>query len=243
MRALVFASRNGRELLRDPVSLAFGVGLPVVLLLLMQLIQRSTGSVVEIFNLERFAPGIALFSLAFLSMFAAMLMAGDRDTSFLARLFAAPMTAADFIGGYCLPLLPLALAQGLVCFGVAVLLGLRLTVGILWCLLAMLPGAMLFISFGLFMGTVLRYRQVGPIASILVQVAALSSGMWFDLDLIGGAFRTICRVLPFSRALELMQRALLGSYAGSAANISWVLCYTVLLTTATIYLFRRQMRK
>ncbi|MCI8526342.1 MAG: ABC transporter permease [Oscillospiraceae bacterium] len=242
MRAMAFGTRCRRELLRDPVSLFFSVGLPVALLAMMHLIQRSIGDGPAIFDLPRFTPGIALFSLAFLSMFAAMLLAGDRDSAYLTRLYASPMQAADFLAGYCLPLLPLGLAQGAVCFLAAFCLGLRDAAGALRCLLAMVPVILLFIALGLLLGSILRGRQVGAIASILVQVVALSSGMWFDLELIGGGFRTVCRLLPFARALELIQRAMAGSAAGAAENLAWVLGYAAAISAAAVLLFRRQMR-
>lgn len=243
MRALIFGTRCRKELLRDPVSLVFSVGLPVVLLLLMQLIFRSTGGAVETFRLEVFTPGIALFSLTFLCMFAAMLLAGDRDSAYLSRLYASPMTARDFLAGYCLPLLPLGLAQGAVCFAAALCLGLRPTVGILRCLLAMIPVILLFIALGLLLGSILRYRQVGPVASIVVQVAALSSGMWFDLELIGGAFRTVCRALPFAHGVELLRGALEGAAPALWENLGCLLGYTAAIALAAVWLFRRQMRQ
>ena len=41
MRMLAFARRNWKEILRDPLTLAFGAGFPLVLLLLFSLIQRN----------------------------------------------------------------------------------------------------------------------------------------------------------------------------------------------------------
>ena len=40
-KMLFFASRNRKELLRDPLSLIFGIGFPVVLLLLLHLLRRT----------------------------------------------------------------------------------------------------------------------------------------------------------------------------------------------------------
>ena len=40
MRWLVFARRNLRELVRDPLTLCFGLGFPVAVLLLLTVIQR-----------------------------------------------------------------------------------------------------------------------------------------------------------------------------------------------------------
>ena len=65
MRAAAFAKRNLKELLRDPLTLFFGLGFPLVLLVLMNVIQRNVP--VQIFALETLAPGIALFGLTFLA--------------------------------------------------------------------------------------------------------------------------------------------------------------------------------
>ncbi|MEE1356464.1 MAG: ABC transporter permease, partial [Clostridia bacterium] len=39
MRMLTFANRNTKEILRDPLNLGFGIGFPIVLLLLLSAIQ------------------------------------------------------------------------------------------------------------------------------------------------------------------------------------------------------------
>ena len=41
MRLTVFASRNGKELLRDPLSYLFCLGLPLMMLILMTIINGS----------------------------------------------------------------------------------------------------------------------------------------------------------------------------------------------------------
>ena len=243
MRAAVFAARNAKELLRDPVSPLFGVGLPLALLVLMNLIRQRAGDAAVMFELERFTPGIAMFSLTFLSMFTAMLVAGDRENAFLTRLFASPMTAAQFLAGYCLPLLPLGMAQGALCFAAAMFLGLHPTGGVLYCLAAMIPAVLLATALGLLLGSVLRYRQVGPVVSLLVQAAALTSGMWFELDWIGGVFQKICLLLPFSHTLELMRGALEGSWAGMGGHLLWLAGYTAAAALAAGLLFCRQMNR
>ena len=41
MRMLSFANRNRKEILRDPLSLIFGIGFPLILLLLMTWLKKS----------------------------------------------------------------------------------------------------------------------------------------------------------------------------------------------------------
>lgn len=173
MRMLAFASRNRKELIRDPLSLVFGIGLPIFLLLIMTALQRNVS--IAVFSLTNFTPGIAIFSFSFISLFTGMLIARDLSTSFLTRLFASPLTAADYIAGYSLPLLPIALVQSMLCFATAAALGLKLDGNIFWTLLTLVPAALLFIAFGLLLGTLFNDRSVGGITSILIQVVAFTS--------------------------------------------------------------------
>ena len=119
MRARAFASRNIRELLRDPLTVSFGLGFPLVLLVLLSLLQKNIP--VPMFEIETLAPGVAAFGLTFIALFSATLISRDRSRSFMMRLCASPMTARDFILGYLLPLLPISLVQGALCFLVAIL--------------------------------------------------------------------------------------------------------------------------
>lgn len=235
-----FAARNRKELLRDPFSLLFGVGLPVFLLLIISLMQTKIE--VDIFAIDRFAPGIAMFSFSFVSMFSGMLIARDRCSSFLARLFASPLSAADFLLGYSLPLLPLAMAQGAACFLTAFCLGLSFGVNALVSLLTLIPAAAVFIGMGLVLGSLLTDKQVGGVFALLIQVVAFSSGMWFDLEMMGGAFETIAYLLPFAHALKAAQSAMIGEFSGIPFHLLWCVGYAALFFTLATLLFKRKMR-
>lgn len=240
MRAMAFADRNAKELVRDPLTLVFGVGLPVVLLLLMVVLGRSVPN--EAFALERFAPGMAVFSLSFTTLFTGTLVAKDRSSAFLLRLFASPLTAPDYILGYAVPILPLGVAQSAVCFVVAVLLGLQVSRGVLLALVALLPIAALFTGVGLLLGTLLNEKQVAGFASILVQVTALISGTWFPLDLLGGTWKAICEALPFVHAVDATRAALAGDISAALPHLGWVLGYAVVVFAAAVAVFRTRMR-
>lgn len=54
MKLKAFAVRNAKEILRDPLNLAFGIGFPVVLLLLFSAIQANVPvSLFELSSLHR----------------------------------------------------------------------------------------------------------------------------------------------------------------------------------------------
>ena len=241
MKMLSFASRNSKEILRDRLNLAFGIGFPIVLLLLLSLIQSNIP--VELFAIEKLSPGVAVFGLSFISLFSGMVIARDRTSSFMLRLFASPMTAADFILGYTLPLLPMAAAQMAVCYAAALLLGLAFSFNILVAIAASIPAAVLFIGLGLLCGSLFSDKQVGGICgALLTNLSAWLSGTWFDLNLVGGAFKAIADMLPFSHAVNAARCALAGDYAGIMPELIWVIVYATMVMLAAVLAFTGRMR-
>jgi len=241
MRLLVFASRNRKELLRDPLNLAFGIGFPLVLLLLLSAIQRNVP--VNLFKTDQLAPGIAVFGLSFIALFSGTLIAKDRTTSFLMRVFASPLTGSDFILGYTLPVLPMAILQSAITFGAAFFLGLAVNVNVLIALVVLIPAAVLFIAIGLLAGTVFTDKQVGAVCgALLTNVAAWLSGTWFSLDLVGGAFKTIAYLLPFAHAVDATRAAIAGDYGAIFPTLWWVIGYAAATMGIAVIVFKRKMQ-
>ena len=242
MRALNFSRRTAKEILRDPLNILFGLGFPLVILVLLTAIQKNVP--VPLFTPESLTPGVAVFGHAFLALFAATLIARDRAGSFLARLYTTPMTGADYILGYALPLVPMALGQSLVTYGAALALGLKGTVNILWAILAGLPAALFFIGLGLLCGTVFTDKQVGGLCgALLTNLTAWLSGTWFDVSLVGGWFKSLAEKLPFLHAVELCRAGLRGDMAGAGPHLYWVLGYMAAAVLAAVAVFALKMRK
>ena len=242
MKMLSFADRNTKEILRDPLNLAFGLGFPLILLLLLTAIQANVP--VELFEITKLTPGITVFGLSFMTLFSATLIAKDRGSALLQRLYTTPLTAGDFILGYTLPLLPIAVAQCLICYAAALVLGLDCTVNILYAVLLVIPVAVLFIALGLLCGSVLNDKQVGGICgALLTNLTAWLSGTWFDLALVGGWFCKLADALPFVHAVEMERAALAGSFADILPHLWWVLGYAAAAVIAAVFLFLRQMKR
>ena len=242
MRMMTFATRNAKEILRDPLNLAFGLGFPLVLLLLLTAIQANIP--VSLFEIQQLAPGITVFGLSFMTLFSATLIAKDRGGSLLQRLYTTPLTPVDFILGYTLPILPFAVAQSAICYAAALLLGLELTVNLLFAVAFMIPVSLLYIAMGLLFGSILTDKQAGGICGgLLTNLSAWLSGIWFDLELVGGIFREIAYALPFVHAVELERAVLAGNYGGIFPHLWWVLGYALAALAAAVLLFLRQMKK
>ena len=242
MRMLTFAGRNTKELLRDPLTLCFGLGFPLVLLLMLSAIQANIP--VPLFEIAHLTPGITIFGLSFMTLFSATLIAKDRGTSFLQRLYTTPLTPLDFILGYTLPLIPMAVLQSAICYIAALVLGLKLTVNILYATLMIVPIALLYISLGLLFGSILTDKQVGGICgALLTNLSAWLSGTWFDLSLVGESFRKVAYALPFVHAVDMERAVLLGHFSDIFPHLVWVLGYAVLALIAAVLLFLRQMKR
>lgn len=239
-KAVVFARRNIVETLRSPVSWIFGLILPIGIFVIMQVIVKSIGEFadsVPMFGVDRFTGGVVIFGASFLSLFCALIISGDRSQSFLARLFASPMKASDYIVGYILGTLPLAAVQIVITYTVGLCFGLTPSWNVLPAALFSAVIALLFISIGVILGSVLSAKGAPPICSVVVQIAALLSGMWFDLDMIGGGFNVFCHVLPFANAYDIVRYTLAGDYANVWLPFVITFAYTAVVFAAAVVAF------
>ena len=242
MRMLTFAKRCAKEILRDPLNLGFGLGFPLILLLLLSAIQANIP--VSLFAIDTLTPGITVFGLSFMTLFSATLIAKDRESALLQRLYTTPLTGLDFILGYMLPLLPIALAQTAVCYLFAIPLGLTVSIHIIYAIIGMLPMAVFYIALGLLCGSILGVKQVGGLCgALLTNLSAWLSGVWFDLSLVGGVFEKLAYALPFVHAVELEKALFRGELALAATHLPLIAAYSVGITAIAILCFLGQMKK
>lgn len=242
MRVMTFAKRCTKEILRDPINLGFGLGFPLVLLLLLSSLQANIP--VSLFEIGTLTPGITVFGLSFMTLFSATLIAKDRESALLQRLYTTPLTGFDFILGYMLPLLPIALGQTLICYLFAIPLGLTVSIHIVYAVIGIIPMAIFNIALGLLCGSVLGVKQVGGICgALLTNLSAWLSGVWFDLKLVGGAFEKIANALPFVHAVEMEKALFMGNFEDAAAHILPILLYSICVTVVAVLCFLRQMKR
>ena len=242
MKMMTFAKRCAKEILRDPINLAFGIGFPTVLLFLLTAIQANVPE--ALFEIDSLTPGISVFGLSFMTLFSATLIAKDRETAFLQRLYTTPLSEADFIIGYMLPLLPITLLQTVICYLFAIPLGLTVSVNILYAVVGMIPMAIFNIALGLLCGSLLGVKQVGGICgALLTNLSAWLSGVWFDLNLVGGVFKKAAQVLPFYHAVEMEKALFLGNFSNFGTHFPIIAAYSLLAVALSVFFFLGQMKK
>lgn len=246
MKTRAFLRRCTKEILRDPLTPAFGAGFPLILLLLLSIMNRHIPleAGMSLFAIETLLPGVIVFGFSFLALFGGLLLSADRESAFLRRLFCSPLTALDFLLGYALPLLALGLCQALLCVLLALCFSLPLTPHLLTMLAFLLPPLLLFISLGLLFGALLDSKQVGSLCgALLTNVSAWLSGTWFALELLGDGFVTFAHVLPFANAVDAARAALAGNVKEAILPSLIVLAYAAATTAAAILVFRKKMKE
>ena len=239
---LSFMKRCRMEILRDPLNICFGVGFPIVLLILLSTIQKNVP--VSLFEINNLTPGVTVFGLSFMTLFSATLIAKDRETAFLERLYTTPLTGLDFVLGYMLPILPIAIGQTIITYLCAIPLGISIDIPIIYAIIGIIPISVLYISLGLLCGSVFSAKQVGGLCgALLTNLSAWLSGVWFDLKLVGGFFEKIANFLPFVHAVEMEKALLIGDFSLAFSHVLPILLYGILITIAAVISFIKQTNK
>ena len=239
MRSAELVKRNLKEVLRDPLSLGIALALPIVLLLTLQ----ALGSDDTPFLLPtRLTPGVVLFGLVMVMFSSAMVLSRDRETALLSRLLTTPLTSSDFVAGYTLPYVLVAIGQATLLVLIGLLLGLEVGGSILLVALVLVLMAIFYVALGLIFGSTLTTPQVSG-AYALVLILTIFGGTWFDLEEIGGVFLTIGEVLPFKHALDATRAVLVdgAGWGDIAGDVAWVGGYAIAAVGVAIVAFRRRM--
>lgn len=244
MRTFLFAKRNTKEILRDHVNLFFSLGFPLVLLVLLSIINSAIPAEAKntLFEINNLAPGLAMFGSVFMALFAGMLLSKDRTSSFLMRLFTSPMTAADFILGYTLPMIFMTTAQASITLLLAGAFGLDINIYIICGIIMTTLTSLLFVGTGLFFGSILNDKAVsGVCGALLTNIAGWLSGVFIPIDIIGGTFKKITNILPFYHSVETIRMSLTGDFNHLLPHLLIVTAYTVVVFALAIITFPRKM--
>jgi len=241
MKLLGLADRNLKEISRDPISMILGLLMPIVFLFLFTSINKRLP--LELFSPQNLTPAVIVFGYGFFIMFASTLLAKDRQSAFLIRLYTTPLRPVDYILSYILPFFPLLLMQTVVCFVVGILMGATFT-NLGAALVIFLLLGLTCISLGVLLGALFTVGQVSAVGSLLITVVSLLSGAWMDLRMVGGVFEKVGYAMPFAHAIDAARAVLKGGSLGDASSALLFLGGYALVTTAlAVIAFRRTMRK
>ena len=238
MRSLALVRRNFIEVWRDPISLSLTIALPLGMLLVLQLLS----DVDQFFSVTSLTPGVILFGFVMLMFSAALAMSRDRESELFSRLLTAPLRSREFVTGYSLPYVPVAVIQALVLFAVALAIGLEVNgnLGLVALILAVI--SIMYIGLGMILGAVFSTKTVSfPYMAILL--LTIFGGAWMDLEAIGGGFQTVGDWFPFAHALDALRDVMIdgAGFSAIAVDLWWVVGYTLATIVLAVTIFRRRM--
>ena len=181
-------------------------------------------------------------------LFTCLQVSKDRFTALMLRLYASPMKSLDFIAGYTLPVLVLAVLQSVISFVAAIVIGAFVDyqfelLNVILCIVVLIPSALVFISFGIFFGTLLNDKAAPGICSIIITAASMLGGIWMDVDSIGGTFAKVCHALPFYQGVNGARLALNGEYGNMFKPVLITLVYGVLIYLFAVFVLKRKMQQ
>lgn len=241
-RICTLTERNVKEIIRDPLSLAFLLALPLVMEVLFYYIFHNLTSQ---FEMKYLAPAIVVFSQAFLTLFTGLLIAVDRNSAFLTRLYVSKARPHEFIFGYSFAVLPIAFAQSILFFLVGGIIDPSIFgAGMIYCVLLSLITSALFIGLGILFGAICNERSIGGVSSIVITGQSVLSGMWFPTEGLSAGITTVMKILPFKNAADLMQNVLMGgalTFDGFFLPLIIVVAYSAVALLIAILVFRKKM--
>ena len=241
MRFAELATRNFKEMLRDPMSAGLDLGIPAGFLVIFWALGQNIGDE-SFFTTTMLVPGIAVFGFAFLLMFSAMTLSRDREGALLSRLLTAPLKPRDFILSYSLPYIPMVILQIAVCFGIGALLGLEMPENAGLAFLALLVMGICCVELGMILGLLFNVNQASAVGSVIITLVALLGGVWIELEAIGGVFYDVGNALPFAHAISAARDVMIGaSFSSIATDFYWVIGYAIVFSVLGTFLFRWRM--
>lgn len=243
-RILILTKRNIKEIIRDPLSLIFMIFLPLFMEIVFYLLFHSMTAQ---FEMRYLAPGIVVFSQAFLTLFTGLLIAIDRSTSFLTRLYVSRAKSFEFIFSYCLAVIPLSIVQAILFYLVGGIIDSSLfSFGMVWGILLSVLTSIFFIACGILFGSLCNEKSIGGIASIVVMGQSILSGMWFPTEGLSGGMITLMKALPFKNATMLLQNMILGInnvFDDFLLPLIIVCSYSLVILVASIIAFKQKMKQ
>lgn len=242
-RILILTKRNVKEILRDPLSLIFAIGLPLVMEILFYLIFHN---LTEQFEMKYLAPGIVVFSQSFLALFVGILISTDRSTSFLTRLYVSKAKSYEFIISYAISILPIVFIQSILFFLVGGIIDSSIfSIGMIIAIFLSLVTSLFFIAIGILLGTLCNEKSVGGVSSIVIAGQSVLSGMWFPIQGLNQGMIKFMEILPFRNATLLIQNTMNGindSFNDFTLPLIIIILYSLVAFIIAILTFKYKMK-
>lgn len=234
-KLFALTKRNLKEMLRDPLSIVFCLVFPIVMLVLMQSIFLNFDNIPANFQIQNYASGICVFGYAFIGMFVALQITSDKNTSFIRRLNIAPTSKLTYFSSYLCSALPLAMAQTLLFFAIALIFKFPFNGNLFLSILYLIPSAIFYICLGIMIGILCKNeKQTGPISSIFISIVGIFGGVFMPLSNLSQGFSYFVNLLPFSHTVMIASDIQSIGAKAIYPHILYILFYIIVFTLISV---------
>jgi len=199
----------------------------------------------EITYVDFIGPGIIIFGLLILIPTSARTVVRDKEKGMLSRLLTTPTRPVDFILGYSLYLVVIAIAQIIIFMVAACLLGMDI-VGNFWlAFLIFFLAGLCSIGVGMVVASLSKTeQQAEPLCWLISMPLAMLSGCWFSIEMMPQYLRGLAYAFPYAHAIDASRGILVRGVGMEAVSndFLFLIGWAVIIFTIGIILFQRSMR-
>jgi ABC-2 type transport system permease protein len=240
---LTFLAIEIRRLIRNRRTVLVTVVVPVVLFLLFKANRRITAGAPAVFGQAYIMVGIAVYGAMLAATAGGARVTIERALGWSRQLRLTPLRPAAYIAIKLITAMLLGFVSVAVVFAMGAIDGVDLPIGT-WLATGLLAWitALVFASFGLFLGYLLPSENAMQIIGPILGVFSLIGGLFVPLSLMPDLVQQIAPFTPTFGVVEIARYPL----SGGSFDVSWlvsVVGWTALFAVAAAFLFRRDTRR
>ncbi len=199
----------------------------------------------EITFIDFMGPGIIIFGLLILIPTSARIMVGDKEKGFLSRLLTTPLRPVEFISGYSLCLVVIAIAQIIIFILVGWLLGMDIVGSVGLAFLIFFLTGLCSIGIGMVVASLSKSEnQAEPLCWIFAMPLAILSGCWFSVEMLPSYLRNVAYAFPYAHAIDASKAVITRGVGMEVVSndVLFLAGWTAVIFAIGVILFRRSMR-
>ena len=199
----------------------------------------------DITEMDFITTGIIVFGLLIMIPTAGRIMLRDKETRFLQRMLTTPARPWEYIAGYSLSMVLLAIVQIFFFILLGWLFGMDIVGSLFLGFVVYLLTAIGSIGIGMVVASLSKSENQGEALSWLFSMPlAMVSGVWFSIEAMPSYIRTFANLFPYAHAVTA-SRAVLIRGAGLEAisgDFIFLVCWAAGIFIIGTLLFSRTMR-
>ncbi len=199
----------------------------------------------EVTQMDFVAPGIIIFGLLILVPTSARLMVKDKEAGYMSRLLTTPTRPWEFISGYSLALVVIAIVQIIIFIMLGVAFGMNIVGNIFLAFLVYFVAGLCSIGIGMVVAALSKSEnQAEPLCWLIAMPLAVLSGVWFPQEIMPDFIQVLGDIFPFSHAVSASRMIIIrgADFGAVSSSIIFITAWAAGAFMLGIALFRHKMK-